>query len=172
MRGCWKLFQCFTLHLLFTWTICFYHWLQILGEISSVKSKPLKSGLLGQTSLFLCPGSESIMICGGTQEKFGLFSEGTLPIEKCDLPSCLLQLDGSAGKDQGFSDNPNYMGCQSDCKRWFHAYCLGLDYGKYVVLSQRSYWQCNRFDCKSYKSRKWINSNRFIVLNNLSYTCN
>ena len=94
------------------------------------------------------------MICGGTQEKYGLFCEGVLPVEKCELPICLLEADGSAGSEKGFSDNPNFLGCQNVCKRWFHAYCLGLDYKKYVVLSQRDYWQCNRFDCKSSKPRK------------------
>ena len=115
-----------------------------LGEISSVQSKSLKSGLLGQPSLFLCPGGDCIMVCGGTLEKFGVFTAGVLPAEKCDQPNCKLELDGSAGRDKGFSDNPNYLGCESDCKRWFHAYCLGLDYNKYLVLSQRSYWQCNK----------------------------
>lgn len=122
-----------------------------LGEVSVVKSKSMKSGLLGQPSLFLCPGNDSIMICGGTLEKFGLFAEGALPAEKCDLLTCLLESNTSSARDKGFSDNPNFLGCQSVCKRWFHAYCLGLYYGKYLILSQRNYWQCNRFDCKSRK---------------------
>ena len=125
-----------------------------LGEIVQIQSKSLNSGLLGQPSLFLCPSNNCIIICGGTLEKFGLFGEGCLPTEKCDFPTCLLESDGGAGKEEGFSENPNYLGCQSDCKRWFHAYCLGLNYRKYVVLSQRSYWQCNRYDCKLFKSKK------------------
>ena len=124
------------------------------GNVSSFVSKPLKSGLLGQPSLVLCPGSKCILVCGGTSETFGVFCDGFLPLESCSLSKCLLKRDGSAGSEKGFDENPNYLGCDADCKRWFHTFCLGLDYKKYIELSQREYWQCNRFDCKSLKGRK------------------
>ena len=40
------------------------------------------------------------------------------------------------------------FGSQGDCRRWFHAFCLGFDYKKYLLLAQREFWQCNRHDCK------------------------
>ena len=91
------------------------------------------------------------MICGGTLEKYGIFGDGVLPTAKCELPKCLLETDSTVGEIKGFSDNPNFLGCQGSCKRWFHAFCLGLDYKTYVYLAQREYWQCNRYDCKKKK---------------------
>ena len=114
-------------------------------------SKQLKSGLLGQPSLFCCPGEKCLVICGGTSETIGIFSDGHLPIVKCDLTNCLLEKNGSAGSEKGFSENPNYLGCDSKCRRWFHTFCLGLDYSNYLKLAQRYYWQCNRYDCKPAK---------------------
>ena len=122
--------------------------LYITGEVSGVAAKSLRSGLLGQTTVFLCPGGNCILIGGGTLEKFGVFCDGFLPTSPCDLPSCKLESDVSAGTTQGFSNNPNFLGCEGSCQRWFHAFCLGFDYKKYVTLSQRDYWQCNRYDCK------------------------
>ena len=141
--------------------VCLFHWiiltlvdfLILLGDLSRTKSKNLHCGLLGQPNLFLCPGNKTIMICGGTLEKYGIFGEGSLPTQKCDLPKCLLEMDSTAGEQCGFSENPNYLGCQGSCKRWFHAYCLGLDYQKYLIFAQRDYWQCNRFDCIKKKKK-------------------
>ena len=84
-------------------------------------------------------------------EKFGIVSDGWLPTVKCDIPACQLEGDGSLASAAGFGENQNYLGCQGSCKRWFHAFCLGLDYKKYITLAQRDYWQCNRFDCKKKK---------------------
>ena len=108
----------------------------------------IRSGLLGQPSVFLCPGEKCLLICGGSLEKFGIISDGHLTTEKCDHPKCELQANSSLAVLKGFSENPNFLGCQSHCKRWFHAFCLGFDYKKYLSLSQREYWQCNRHDCK------------------------
>ena len=88
------------------------------------------------------------MIFGGTLEKYGIFCDGTLPTVKCDLPTCDLESDGSANLVKGFGENPNYLGCQGPCRRWFHAFCMGYNYRKYVYLSQQEFWKCNRFDCK------------------------
>ena len=113
-----------------------------------VKVKSLCSGLVGQPLLFLCPGAKCLLIGGGTLEKFGIVCAGTLPTVKCDLTVCKLENDGSVALSAGFGENTNYLGCQGPCKRWFHAFCLGFDYSKYISLAQRDYWQCNRFDCK------------------------
>ena len=118
------------------------------------ESKSLRSGHLGQATAFPCPGGKCILIGGGTLEKFGIFCDGFLPTEQCDLDNCKLKSDGSAGNSKGFSDNPNFVGCEGSCQRWFHAFCLGFDYRKYVTLSQREYWQCNRYDCKSKQTNK------------------
>ena len=115
------------------------------------KVRPLNSGLLGQPLLFMCPGESCLLIGGGTLEKFGIFCAGHLPSETCDIPACKLEVDGSVALSAGFSENPNYLGCQGDCKRWFHAFCLGLDYQMYIKLAQRDYWQCNRYDCRKGK---------------------
>ena len=108
----------------------------------------LKSGLLGQPLIILSADEKCIVIGGGTVEKFGIFCVGHLPSETCATPSCKLKDDGSLACSAGFSENPNFLGCQGLCKRWFHAYCLGLDYAKYIKLAQRDFWQCNRYDCK------------------------
>ena len=119
-----------------------------LGGLKAASSKPLFCGLLGQPTVLLFPGEQCLLICGGTLEKFGIVSDGHLPTEPCDYPDCKLQKNSSVSLAAGFSENPNFLGCQGLCKRWFHAYCLGVDYNKYVLLSQRKYWQCNRYDCK------------------------
>ena len=123
----------------------------LTGEILGSKSMVLNSGLVGQPLLFLCPGEKCLVIGGGTLEKFGIVCDGHLPSVKCDHPACKLEADGSLAAGDGFTENPNYLGCQGICKRWFHAFCLGFDYQKYIALAQRDYWQCNRFDCKKKK---------------------
>ena len=79
------------------------------------KVRPLNSGLLGQPLLFMCPGESCLLIGGGTLEKFGIFCAGHLPSETCDIPACKLEVDGSVALSAGFSENPNYLGCQGDC---------------------------------------------------------
>ena len=118
------------------------------GGFKDVMTQSLRCGLLGQPALLLSPGDQCLLICGGSLEKFGIFCDGYLPTEKCDHPKCELQTNSSLALAKGFSENPNYLGCQGVCKRWFHAFCLGFDYSKYLSLSQREYWMCNRYDCK------------------------
>ena len=74
--------------------------------------KTLKSGLLGQPVLFMCPGNKCLVIGGGTLEKFEIVCDGNLPTEKCQLPACKLEANCSLVQASGFSENLNYLGCQ------------------------------------------------------------
>ena len=106
-------------------------------------TRPLKVGYcIDEANIFCLGGGMNHYVHGGLAWRYDT------------IRSMLTSTNRLAGydKERYFSENPNYLGCQGDCKRWFHAYCLGLNYRKYIVLSQRSYWQCNRYDCKLFKS--------------------
>ena len=115
--------------------------------ITDVKVTSLGSGPLAQSSLILTPEEDVFILCGGTQERWALVSKYIAPAVPCDLnilKKCILVSNPS-----GFTkDTVNWLGCDGQCGRWFHAPCLHLTPKQFKAASQRRKWYCNRSDCR------------------------
>ena len=115
--------------------------------ISEVKVTSLGSGPIAQSTLILTPEEDVFILCGGSQERWALVSKYIAPAVPCDLNAlnlCILVSNPSSFM-QDFVD---WLGCDGECGRWFHAPCLKLTPEQFKAASQRRKWFCNRSDCR------------------------
>ena len=115
--------------------------------VVSLEEKSLDAGPIAQASILQTPSKNVFILAGGLQERWALLSMTTAPAAPCSLAvldKCILVTNplSNAG------ETVKWIGCDGDCKRWFHVPCLHLSNEDYFHAVRLKKWFCNRSDCK------------------------
>ena len=95
------------------------------------------------------------IVGGGIQERWALLSKRISPGAPRALHSkneCILVTH----LESFLSSTANWLGCDGDCKHWFHVFCLKLSDSDFSEIYKRKHWYCHRSDCQ------WFFFNNFV----------